>query len=204
MIEKDSVELTRQPIGGGASIDRLTVATDGACQPTNPGPTGWAWVDEHGAWAAGAVRRGTNQVGELLGLLGAITAHGDVVHLTIEADSAYAIGTYTKWMDAHAARGWITSAGKPTSNRTIIEQLVVARDARRAAGLPDAQVVKVKGHSGHALNSWADNRAVRAARHAREGKEQVWTGDGLDVNRAAPVEEQDAVPRRGHGKGARR
>lgn len=185
-------------------IERLTVATDGACQPTNPGPTGWAWVDEHGAWAAGSVPHGTNQVGELLGLLRAIADHADVVHLRVEADSAYAIGTYTQWMDSHAARGWVTSTGKPTSNRDIIEQLRAARDARRTAGLPDVQLVKVKGHSGHVLNTWADNRAVRGAVHAAAGQERSWSGEGLNVRVPAPTAEEDRALSSRRYAGARR
>ena len=170
-------------------------------KPTNPGPTGWAWVDETGAWALGGVRRATNQVGELLGLLYGIVDHADVVHLSIESDSAYAIGTYTQWMDAHAARGWRTSTGKATSNREIIEQLLAARDARRRAGLPPVRLVKVKGHSGHVLNTWADNRAVLAAQRAARGKEQPQTGTLPDVSVPAPSAQEDR-PRQVAGAGA--
>ena len=61
--------------------------------------------------------------------------------------------------------------------------------ARRAAGLPDVVLQHVRGHSGHVLNAWADERAVRAAEHAAEGKESAWSSLGshpkLDVA-AAP------------------
>ena len=56
--------------------DRYIVATDGACKG-NPGPAGWAWVGEDGNWAAGSLPEGTNNIGELLGLLYAITDHAD-------------------------------------------------------------------------------------------------------------------------------
>ena len=93
------------------------VATDGACQG-NPGPAGWAWVAEDGHWAAGSVPQGTNNIGELLGLLRAITDHPDVENLVVQADSMYAINTYRTWMDGHRRRGWKTSTGQPTKNRT--------------------------------------------------------------------------------------
>jgi ribonuclease HI len=173
------------------------VATDGACQG-NPGPAGWAWVAEDGHWAAGSVPEGTNNIGELLGLLKAITDHADVDHLVVQADSMYAINTYRSWMDGHRRRGWKTSAGKPTKNRELLEQLIAARDARRAAARPDVVLEHVRGHSGHMLNSWADERAVRAATHAARGLTSAWSShfgqDRLDVS-LPPSGGEDAVPR---------
>lgn len=172
-----------------ASSDRYVVATDGACKG-NPGPAGWAWVGEDGHWAAGSIPEGTNNIGELLGLLHAITDHADVRDLVVQADSKYAIDTYSSWMDGHRRRGWVTSAKKPVANRGILEALIAARDARRAAGLPDVVLEHVRGHSGHMLNSWADERAVRASQHAAKGEELIWTSlrglDRLDVASAPP------------------
>ncbi len=165
------------------------VATDGACKG-NPGPAGWAWVAADGNWAAGSVPSGTNNIGELLGLLHAIEDHHEVAHLVIQADSRYAIDTYTSWMDGHRRRGWKTSTGSPTKNREILEQLIVARDARRTAGLPDVVLEHVRGHSGHVLNEWADERAVRASTHAAKGVASAWSSLGgqdlLDVSGPPP------------------
>ena len=172
-----------------APSDRYVVATDGACKG-NPGPAGWAWVGEDGHWAAGSIPEGTNNIGELLGLLYAITDHSDVRELVVQADSKYAIDTYEKWMDGHRRRGWKTSTGAPTKNVDILEQLIVARDARAAAGLPPVVLEHVRGHRGHVLNEWADERAVRASEHAAQGKTSAWSSLGglhpqLDVS-AAP------------------
>lgn len=181
------------------TVERYTVATDGACKG-NPGPAGWAWVGEDGNWAAGSIPQGTNNIGELLGLLSAIRDHDDVTHLTVQADSTYAIDTYEKWMDGHARRGWVTSAKKPTANRDILEQLIAARDARRGAGMPAVTLEHVRGHSGHRLNSWADERAVRASLHAAKGESLVWTSlrglERLDVTVDPPAGSADAVARR--------
>jgi ribonuclease HI len=178
------------------------VATDGACQG-NPGPAGWAWVGEDGHWAAGSVPDGTNNIGELLGLLHAIADHADIARLTVQADSMYAINTYRSWMDAHRRRGWKTSAGQPTKNRELLEQLIVARDARRAAGLPDAVLEHVRGHAGHLLNSWADERAVRAATHAAKGVTSAWSShfgqDRIDVS-AMPGGGEDTAGRSGRAR----
>lgn len=169
------------------SGDKYTVATDGACKG-NPGPTGWAWVGEDGHWAAGSLISGTNNIGELLALLYALRDHADVRDLVIQADSRYAIDTYTKWMSAHARRGWKTASGSPVKNREILEQLMEARDARKDAGLPEAVLEHVRGHAGHVLNEWADERAVRAAAHAEKGTESMWSSLGaqerIDVSTA--------------------
>jgi ribonuclease HI len=181
------------------SPDRYTVATDGACKG-NPGPAGWAWVGEDGHWAAGSIPNGTNNIGELLGLLHAIRDHAGVRDLTVQADSMYAINTYASWMDGHQRRGWLTSAKKPVANRDILEDLIAVRDARRAAGLPDVVLEHVRGHRGHRLNSWADERAVRGSQHAAKGERSEWSSLGgkhpkLDVSVDPPRSAQDRVGR---------
>ncbi|MCS0498771.1 ribonuclease H family protein [Protaetiibacter mangrovi] len=180
--------------------DRYVLATDGACKG-NPGPAGWAWVGEDGEWAAGSLPSGTNNIGELLGLLNAIRDHAQVRELVVQADSKYAIDTYSSWMDGHKRRGWLTSAKKPVANREILEQLIAVRDARRAAGLPDVVLEHVRGHAGHRLNSWADERAVRASQHAAKGEESQWSSLGgvqpkLDVSVDPPRGAADRVGRR--------
>ncbi|MDF2580467.1 MAG: ribonuclease, partial [Microbacterium sp.] len=76
-----------------------------------------------------------------------------------------------------------------TKNRDILEQLIAARDARRARGLPDVILEHVRGHRGHVLNEWADERAVRGAEHAAKGTASAWSSLGglhekLDVSEA--------------------
>jgi ribonuclease HI len=175
-------------------IDRYVVATDGACSG-NPGPTGWAWVGEDGEWAAGSVVQGTNNIGELMGLLNAIRDHRDVRDLIVQADSKYAIDTYEKWMDGHKRRGWKTSTGAPAKNVALLEELIAERDARRDHGLPDVVLEHVRGHAGHRLNSWADERAVRGATHAAKGTASSWSSlngqERLDVSVDPPRSAQD-------------
>ncbi|WP_221586365.1 ribonuclease H [Microbacterium sp. G2-8] len=179
-------------------MSSYVLATDGACKG-NPGPTGWAWVGEDGQWSAGSILEGTNNIGELIALLQALRDHADIEHLTVQADSMYVIDTYTKWMDGHRRRGWKTSAKKPVKNREILEALIVARDERREKGLPDAELEHVRGHAGHRLNSWADERAVRASHHAADGRELQWSSrrgaDPIDVAVAPSAAGEDRVPR---------
>ncbi|MCR2763570.1 ribonuclease HI [Microbacterium sp. zg.B48] len=180
-------------------MSRYTVATDGACM-RNPGPAGWAWVGEDGRWAAGSLEAGTNNIGELLAVLYAIRDHAHLAELHIQADSMYAINTYRSWMDAHARRGWKTSTGEPTKNADILRALIDARDGRRAAGMPDVTFEHVRGHAGHRLNGWADERAVRASQHGDRGLGAIWSTDRgqplLDVGVDAPKAGGDKVRRR--------
>lgn len=178
----DEPAVTAPEPGNPSPVAALTVATDGACSG-NPGPAGWAWVDEQGRWRSGGMVRSTNQVAELLGLLHAVRDHQHISDLTIEIDSTYAMTTYLQWMDAHARRGWVTTANKPTSNRDVIEQLIAARNARAAAGLPPARLVKVKGHAKgkHPLNDAADHQATTASRRARNHKVGPWDGADMPI-----------------------
>ncbi|NLA08945.1 MAG: hypothetical protein GX871_01855 [Microbacteriaceae bacterium] len=53
----------------------------------------------------------------------------------------------------------------------------------------------VRGHSGHRLNGWADERAVRAAGHGAQGRELIWsthrTAERIDVSAPAPTSGED-------------
>lgn len=179
-------------------MSRYIVATDGACM-RNPGPAGWAWVGEDGRWAAGSLVAGTNNIGELLAVLHAIRDHAHLEHLLIQADSMYAINSYTTWMDAHARRGWKTSTREPTKNADILRDLMAARDERRAAGLPDVEFEHVKGHAGHRLNGWADERCVRASHHGDRGLAAIWSTDRgqelIDVTADPPKAGEDKPKR---------
>ena len=74
----------------------LTVGTDGACLG-NPGPSGWAWVDEHGSYHSSGQANGTNNIAELRAVLDVLLDHTDVAHLVIQIDSTYAPDSSTTW-----------------------------------------------------------------------------------------------------------
>ena len=71
----------------------ITAAADGSSLG-NPGPTGWGWYIDDSRWAAGGQRQGTNNIGELLGLLHAIEDHRDVADLVVQADAPDEYKTY--------------------------------------------------------------------------------------------------------------
>ena len=133
--------------------DRVLVATDGSCLSNPGGATGWAYVRADGAWACGGRPDGTNQIGELLGVVLALSDHRDVA-LEIQCDSAYAIGSATTWKAGWQRNNYVNSQRKIVANLEIIQLLHRLIDARTAP----VTFTKVKGHD--LSNRWPLNTAV--------------------------------------------
>jgi len=140
----------------------LRIATDGGCWP-NPGPGGWAWVDEHGNYEAGAFRQGTNNTAELTALKMALLAHPDVP-IEIEFDSQYAAYSVTQWGPSWRAKGLTGKA-----NMELIYEIIDIVEAR-----PSRARIKwthVRGHTGHPLNETADALASKMTKLNAEHRE---------------------------------
>lgn len=128
----------------------LTIATDGSCSP-NPGPGGWAWVDQNGNYECGSFAHGTNNIGELEAIRQALEAHPDR-DVEIQYDSAYAVNCITVWGPQWRRRGILHTK----KNADLIEALMKILDQRAYAGRVTVWT-KVKGHSGHHLNEVVDH-----------------------------------------------
>ncbi|MDO4888542.1 MAG: ribonuclease H [Actinomycetaceae bacterium] len=140
------------------------VATDGACSG-NPGPGGWAWVEQiSGARDSGGAARTTNNIMELTAVIEAFEYVGPRGDVLLRADSQYVINVMTKWAPAWRRKGWRKADGKPVANRQLVERLLGLYEARTGR----TEVEWVRGHSGDAANSLADELAVaRAAEYRR-------------------------------------
>ncbi|UNX56283.1 ribonuclease HI [Georgenia sp. TF02-10] len=144
-----------------ARYDKV-IATDGSALG-NPGPTGWAWVDQTtGESESGGLAHGTNNVGELLALLRALQHAGPDGDLLVRADSQYVINTVTKWARGWQRRGWRKADGKVPENLQLIQDILALLDAR--TGRTDFEWVR--GHAGDVHNERADALAVAAAKAA--------------------------------------
>ena len=145
----------------------LTVGTDGACLG-NPGPAGWAWVDEHGNFHSAGQVMGTNNIAELRAVLDALRDHPDVAHLVIQIDSTYARDCSTTWRAGWQRNGMRNSKKEPVKNAAIIEAIWAALDSR----VGTVEFVKVPGHDPgnlYPLNTAADILATDAAERASAG-----------------------------------
>jgi len=146
----------------------LTVGTDGACLG-NPGPAGWAWVDEHGSYHSSGQADGTNNIAELRAVLDALVDHPDVAHLVIQIDSTYARDCATTWRAGWQRNGMRNSKKEPVKNAAIVTAIWAALDARAGT----VKFVKVPGHdpgNTFPLNTAADILANDAAEEAAAGR----------------------------------
>ncbi|MGJ9562608.1 ribonuclease H family protein [Actinotignum sp. GS-2025b] len=159
-----------QPAGGGSPVGSprpgfaAVLATDGACSG-NPGPGGWAWVEQlSGARNSGGAARTTNNIMELTALIEGLeyvaAQHGPQAPLLIRADSQYVINVMTKWARGWRAKGWKKADGKPVKNRDLVERLLNLYEARTGR----TEVEWVKGHAGDAANELVDSLAVARSR----------------------------------------
>lgn len=141
----------------------IIAAADGSALG-NPGPAGWAWYVDDDCWAAGGWPHGTNNMGELMGVLDLLqqTAHVEE-DLLVYCDSLYVINTITKWMGGWKRRGWRKKDGNPVLNIELVKGLDVAMAGRQV------RFEWVKGHAGHPLNEAADRLANAAAVAFRSG-----------------------------------
>lgn len=141
----------------------IIAAADGSALG-NPGPAGWAWYVDDDCWASGGWAHGTNNMGELTGVLDLLqqTAHLDE-ELLVYCDSTYAINSITRWLPGWKRKGWKKRDGKPVLNVEIMKSLDAAMAGRRV------EFVWVKGHAGHELNEAADRLANAAACAWRDG-----------------------------------
>lgn len=145
--------------------DKLTVATDGSCLRNPGGATGWAWAAQDGRYCAGGAPTGTNQIGELYGVLTALSAF-PVEDLTIQVDSEYALNVATHWGAGWARRGWRTAAGDPVKNLSLVKVIVHLMRTRPAP----VNFEKVPAHDRQGrwpLNDRADMLAKAAAKRAQ-------------------------------------
>ncbi len=152
------------PVGSPRPGFAAVLATDGACSG-NPGPGGWAWVEQlSGARDSGGAARTTNNIMELTALIEGLeyvaAQHGTQAPLLIRADSQYVINVMTKWARGWRAKGWKKADGKPVKNRDLVERLLTLYESRTGR----TEVEWVKGHAGDAANELVDSLAVARSR----------------------------------------
>ena len=144
------------PIGHPKPGFDLVIATDGSCSG-NPGPGGWAWVEQlSGRTESGGSASTTNNIMELTAMISALEFAGPEGDLLLRSDSSYVIKSMTQWAPGWRRRGWKKADGKPVLNRELIERMLNLYESRTGR----TEVEWVRGHSGDAANELADTLAV--------------------------------------------
>jgi ribonuclease HI len=88
--------------------------------------------------------------------LDAIARKGNQFRVLFTTDSRYIVDGMTRWVHDWARRGWRRKSG-------AIENLVLWKEAVRAASAHSVTWRWVRGHDGHAQNEYANHLATRAA-----------------------------------------
>ncbi len=132
--------------------------TDGSASP-NPGPGGYAVLENGKPVALGSEKSSTNIRMEGLAMIAAIEyAHGDPCE--IHSDSEFWINVLTKWAPGWQKKGWKKSKGE-IANLDIVQrlyQLYVDNPVK---------LIWVRGHAGTEYNELADEWANRARQGAK-------------------------------------
>jgi ribonuclease HI len=139
------------------SKPRVTIYTDGACEP-NPGPGGWAAILRSGSTEkalTGSEAKTTNNRMELTAALRALESLKEPCRVEIFTDSEYLQRGITEWMAAWKARNWKRKGGK-LANLDLWQALDAALERHEVAWS------WVKGHAGVRSNQRADYLARKA------------------------------------------
>ena len=169
-------------------LPRVTIYTDGACGPTNPGPGGYAAIvmyempedplsDElpltkakalqgHTDLVFGGGPETTNNRMELAAPIVALEALKKPCSVVLYSDSQYVLKGITEWIKKWKKNGWKKSNKEPVENRDLWERL------DRAAKKHDIAWKWVKGHSDDESeqsfwNSFVDMLAVNEKEKAQ-------------------------------------
>lgn len=134
--------------------------TDGACAPTNPGPSGWGVVllgpsrTEH----YGFIGPGTNQIAELTAAIEGLSRVPSGAAVELVSDSQYVLKGLSEWRIGWERRGFRNAKGEPVANLALWKRLFALADERRVS------TRWVRGHNGDVHNERADALANLALR----------------------------------------
>ncbi|HMT18889.1 MAG TPA: ribonuclease H [Candidatus Saccharibacteria bacterium] len=132
--------------------------TDGSCSP-NPGPGGYAVVEQGKPVALGSEKQSTNIRMEASALIAAMKLAGNEA-CTIHTDSEFWINVITKWAKGWEVKGW------KKSTKGEIQNLDLVQEAYRLYQQGNVTLIWVRAHVGTDGNELADQWANKARQGA--------------------------------------
>jgi ribonuclease HI len=142
-----------------ADMPRVTIYTDGACEP-NPGQGGWAALLQFGKKEkelCGSEKHTTNNRMELTAAVSALQALQEPCHVTLYTDSEYLRKGITEWLPDWRRRGWKRKSGQ-LANIDLWQALEAIMSKHEITWH------WVRGHAGNQLNQRVDSLARKAMR----------------------------------------
>ncbi len=144
-----------------AALPKVTIYTDGACDP-NPGPGGWAALliyGQHERVLSGSDGQSTNNRMELTAAVQALSALKEPCQVEFYTDSEYVKRGISEWLPDWRRRGWKRKSGK-LANVDLWQEL--------EASLKEHAITWhwVRGHAGDRYNQRVDSLARKAIHHS--------------------------------------
>lgn len=139
--------------------------TDGACAPSNPGPSGWGVVliapegheiTEHITEHYGFIGPGTNQIAELTAAIEGLERTPPGAQVELVSDSQYVLKGLSEWRAGWERKGFRNSKGEQVANLALWKRLFALADLRKV------KTRWVRGHNGDTHNERADALANKA------------------------------------------
>ncbi len=147
--------------------------TDGSASP-NPGPGGFAVIENGRPVVLGREEKSTNIRMEGLAMIAAMEYAGEG-GCEIHSDSEFWINVLKKWAEGWELKGWKKPNGE-------IKNLDLVRKAWRLYNQWDVKLIWVQGHVGTEMNELADKWANRARKKYRINEDgEVIDADGKVV-----------------------
>jgi len=140
--------------GTGMTFD-VVVALHAVADP-NPGPTGWAYVNQEN-WepTSGVLPNGTDREGELVAALHLLDHSAPEAHLLVRSASEYLVKTATVWAPTWRRNGWKKRDGQTPEHLELVKQLIAEMERR-------------KGRTRFGQGAADDELIMAAAQRARE------------------------------------
>lgn len=149
-----------RPVRGRGTTFDVVVALQAVAEP-NPGPTGWAYVNQE-TWvsATGGLPHGTDREGELAATARLLDHTPAGANLLIRSASEYLVKTATVWAPNWRRNGWRKRNGETPQNLDLIKSLLAKIEERQG-----------RTRFGHAAPD--DEFVMAATQHAVEAAREV-------------------------------
>ena len=138
-------------------MKEVTIFTDGACQPTNPGPGGYGAIlifNSYRKEVSGGEAWTTNNRMEMMGAITALEILKEPCKVELYSDSRYLVDAVSKgWARRWKANGWKRNKRDPALNVDLWQRMLDVLEKHEATFL------WVKSHSGHPENERCDQLA---------------------------------------------